>query len=906
VTCADLGREWNFFLSERKKAMKRRIFATEQAVLVFCLLVMCCGCGGDGNNNTSRTYTVGGTVTGLNGILVLQNNGGNNRTVTANGLFTFSAALNNGAPYSVTVSSQPLGQTCTVTNGSGIISSADVSDVQVACTDNTYTVGGTVSGLNGTLVLQNNGGDDHTIIADGSFTFGTALTNGTAYSVTVSTQPSGQTCTVTNGSGTISAANVTNVQVACVDSVAPSATITFPPSISTTNGETVSVYGTASDESTITAVRVNGLDVQTNDGYATWEVIIPLAVGLNTLTVETEDAVSNSNAQAAAVEIYRGIYFDSLLFQAIDTVGNRTLVTDNVLDAVIAIDLDTGLRTILSDNSTPDNSNPFANPSGIAVDTANNRALVADPAFGGAVIAVDLDTGARTILSDNSIPDANNPFSVPVEITVDTANNRALVLDTTPFSPNQSIIAVDLTTGARTVLSSNSIPDNSNPFSFPRGIAIDTANNRALVTDTNFFSGNISIIAVDLTTGARTVLSSNSIPDNSNPFNMPWSIAVDAANSRALVLDQVGAVIAVDLTTGARTVLSDNSTPDANNPFGAPWGIVVDAANSRALVTDSADAVVTVSLATGARTVLSSNSTPDANNTFVAPRGIAIDSGYNQGLVTVGGLDAVMALDLDTGARSVLSDNSTPDSNNPFTLPSNIAIDETNNRALVTDRALNAVIAVDLTTGARTVLSDNSIPDANNPFSMTWDIAIDETNNRALVTDQLLNAVIAVDLTTGARTVLSDNSTPDANNPFGAPWGIAIDTVDNRALVTDTNWGSVIAVDLTTGARTMLSDNSTPDASNPFSDPWGIAVDTAYNYAFVTDSGSGSVIAVDLTTGARTMLSDNSTPDTDNPFDTPEAIIIDVPYNRALVLDSGLGAVIAVYLESGERVILSR
>ena len=77
----------------------------------------------------------------------------------------------------------------------------------------TYTVGGTVSGLSGTVVLQDNGGDNLSVTANGSFTFATALASGAAYSVTVKTNPSGQTCTVTSGSGTIGSANVTNVAV---------------------------------------------------------------------------------------------------------------------------------------------------------------------------------------------------------------------------------------------------------------------------------------------------------------------------------------------------------------------------------------------------------------------------------------------------------------------------------------------------------------------------------------------------------------------------------------------------------------------------------------------------------------------------------------------------------------------
>ena len=80
-----------------------------------------------------------------------------------------------------------------------------------------YTVGGTISGLHGgtSLVLQNNGADDLTAVANGPFTFATALASGSTYKVTVRSQPWGQQCVVTNGSGTIAAADVTDVKVSC-------------------------------------------------------------------------------------------------------------------------------------------------------------------------------------------------------------------------------------------------------------------------------------------------------------------------------------------------------------------------------------------------------------------------------------------------------------------------------------------------------------------------------------------------------------------------------------------------------------------------------------------------------------------------------------------------------------------
>lgn len=82
-----------------------------------------------------------------------------------------------------------------------------------------YTVGGTLTGLipGEELVIQNNGGDDLTLTADGSYTFLNLLNDNDAYSVTVLSEPTGpiQNCTVSNESGTITGASVSNVDISC-------------------------------------------------------------------------------------------------------------------------------------------------------------------------------------------------------------------------------------------------------------------------------------------------------------------------------------------------------------------------------------------------------------------------------------------------------------------------------------------------------------------------------------------------------------------------------------------------------------------------------------------------------------------------------------------------------------------
>ena len=91
-----------------------------------------------------------------------------------------------------------------------------MTTVSVTCV-NIYTVGGTISGLkSGTqLILLDNGANPLTLTANGAFTFSTLVAQGKGYGVTVGTQPSGQFCEVTDGSGTVSM-DITNVQVACL------------------------------------------------------------------------------------------------------------------------------------------------------------------------------------------------------------------------------------------------------------------------------------------------------------------------------------------------------------------------------------------------------------------------------------------------------------------------------------------------------------------------------------------------------------------------------------------------------------------------------------------------------------------------------------------------------------------
>ncbi|HJN77020.1 MAG TPA: PKD domain-containing protein [Myxococcota bacterium] len=88
------------------------------------------------------------------------------------------------------------------------------------------------------------------------------------------------------------------------DSDSPAATITSPASGSSTNLGYVAIEGTASDDSEITSVSVNGTEaLATSEGFATWVAYVSLASGSNSFNVSTEDIVGNSDSGADSVTV---------------------------------------------------------------------------------------------------------------------------------------------------------------------------------------------------------------------------------------------------------------------------------------------------------------------------------------------------------------------------------------------------------------------------------------------------------------------------------------------------------------------------------------------------------------------------------------------------------------------------
>jgi hypothetical protein len=337
-----------------------------------CLLLTLAACsngrgsvdGGDtGQQQAPGKVTIGGTIAGLAGTgLVLQNNGGDDLAVSANGSFSFNTAVDAGAPYNITVLTQPSGpvQSCSVANAAGT-ATANVTSVSVTCSTGSFGVGGTVSGLAGSgLVLRNNGGDDLQIASNGSFTFATPLASGSTFEVTIATQPNrpSQTCTVADGSGTVAGGDVRTVKISCA-----------------TNAFTI--------RGTVTGLQGSGLVLQNNggddvgvqsDGGFAFATQIPSGSAYNvTVTVQPV-----TPSQACSVQNGTGMVQDHDVEDVVIACATRQFTIGGTISGLV------GSGMVLVNNGDrfmPTADGPFTFPTAVLSGQPYNVTIESPPLF---------------------------------------------------------------------------------------------------------------------------------------------------------------------------------------------------------------------------------------------------------------------------------------------------------------------------------------------------------------------------------------------------------------------------------------------------------------------------------------------------------------------------------------------
>jgi hypothetical protein len=343
-----------------------------------------------------------------------------------------------------------------------------------------------------------------------------------------------------------------------------------------------------------------------------------------------------------------GINANNLIGVGLDPAANRAIVADHGLDTIFAIDLSSAIRSVISDSATgTSNIEASLSPhtSGIEFDLTRNRVLVlASPAV-DRLLSVDLAGGDRSVVSGD--PVGSGPALVFArKFTIDASNNRAVI----PDASANAIYLVDLDSGDRTIVSSNASVGSGPLFGQPTDVAVDLPNDRILVMDVT-----AGLIAVDLANGNRSVIS-NAATGAGPLLSQPSGVALDEDGNRVIVADYgLPAIIAINLATGDRNVISDNTGIGSGTNFFVPYDISFEKEANRVLVVDyGVDILMAVDLDTGDRTSVSSNVVGTGIN-FINPELIALDKANNRAFVYDIAVTALMVVDLSTGQRAVVS-----------------------------------------------------------------------------------------------------------------------------------------------------------------------------------------------------------------------------------------------------------
>jgi sugar lactone lactonase YvrE len=677
----------------------------------------------------------------------------------------------------------------------------------------------------------------------------------------------------------------------------PTATILFPADGSVGAAGQVTVTGTAGAGAGVAAVRVNGAPASSTDGFATWRAVVPLEVGTNVLSVEVEDATGDVLSPADQVTVRAHAEFLFWMQDVAWDAGRGVFyVYDRLLADVVRVDPATGARERLSH---PDSSVSLDFLRHLVYAPDRDVLYVIDEALSLRVFALDPDVGFAFLVAGPT-RGSGQDFVPGGQSTYDTAGSRLLVAsEGSPSGDPYGILAVDHATGNRTVLSSASV--GSGPPVSAGPICVDPVAQVVYHARRHFND----LLAIDLATGNRSVLSSASVgagPALVSPFGIEW----DAAAGRLLVLAGSatpfdGSVLAVDPTTGNRSLVSGEGTGGGPELPSAPFanrggGTSIDPATGSLLVaSDLEDVVLSVDTATGQRTASLDHyagSGPPLSRTI----DLVLDPGTGRAWVAEYARKAVLAVDLATGARAEVSGPGRGGG------PSIAAMEglalEPSSESLVVADVLADVLRVDLATGDRTVLSDPSIaPDVS--FGSPAGIAVDGARGVAYLASS--TAVSVIDLATGAGYLLSEEAV-GGGFELESVGGVAYDPGEDRILVSDQrDDDALVEVHPVTGFRTVISSAGLGLGLLPVETEH---VSLGGDHVLVADSGLQAVFRVHLATGDRVVVTsplDGRGP----PMPSPIRALGHVVPGQIVVADE-TGMVLLVDEQSGDRVILSK
>jgi hypothetical protein len=692
----------------------------------------------------------------------------------------------------------------------------------------------------------------------------------------------------------------------------PTVSIAFPTPVSATDAHVLTVRGRAEDAQGVTKVVVGGLDVETDDDYATWRVDVPLELGENDLVFMATDGEGHVTKQAARVQVTRtGTPLLGVRSLAVDAARNRLVIVEDE-HVLMSASLDDGVVEPFSDKNHG-TGEPFEIIETVVVDALNDRFVVLD--WGAdALLAVDPATGNRSVISAAGTDEATT-LSLGNGVALDSTSSFAYVT----VAATNAVVRVALDSGERTVVSSPTLGGGA-IFDNPTGIVIDELTDplqpRLLVSDSQLHA----VMAVDLTTGDRSVFSRDAAFGHGPSLDAPIGLTLDADNDRLLLVDaglEVDALFSISLASGDRTVLANGSTgsgPALDDPL---W-VTLDAAAQRAYVAGyTGGRIVAVDLDSGKRTDFVPAGV-GAGPQLKAPAGLsylANATGAGKLLLCDSSLGAVFSVDLETAERTIVSGVGVG-TGTALDFPTDTALDTTTEgegqRLLVVDAELQALVGVNLSTGERHVVSSPFVGDG--PILLRPShLDLDTSQGRVLVTDAPVNdpnGVFAIDLASGDRTLVSSIDR-GSGNELGFARAIVLDRTNaasGRAFVTEGDHTVLLSLDLESGDRSVFSEYPSPGSGVAISYPGDMVLDQRNERLLVADQLKDAIMGVAVATGNRVVLSggNDNTPGITGSGPRVSAWALTLHDTEDVAFAVTANMLLAVDLVSGDRVIVTR
>lgn len=309
------------------------------------------------------------------------------------------------------------------------------------------------------------------------------------------------------------------------DEEPPVGEIAFPPPMSASGAETLTIRGRASDElSDVTEVTLTvyhedstvpyTLESDEETDFAEWQQSITLAPGENRVSLQVIDEAGNELEEPVEVTVVGQDYSEPFpddeqrQFETGDMVydeaHNRLLLLGNDEDegvgedrAILAVDLNTGIRSVFATNDGENESASLGFLNVGAIDPENNR-LIAARDSGNAIYEIDLETGIGTELLQSRSGDNASAFDLPRDIVMSSASESIYILSGSSGGDYDRLLKVNLVSGDQEVISDAEAGIGEGPdFGLASGIVISEDEGLA------YINARIKLYQLDLTNGSR-------------------------------------------------------------------------------------------------------------------------------------------------------------------------------------------------------------------------------------------------------------------------------------------------------------------------------------------------------------------------------------------------------------------